>query len=298
MIKYLRNHSILADGAVFKHLRLIPESMMLIGYRVRLHNWKGLLKIKLLYKSKRLSANTTYVLVHNAYQGYYHWLLESLPRLLEAREAIPDFTLLLPDTCTAEFYNETLRLLDVNQVMHLEIGITYHVPNLALAFSNIKMGCYELATLQCLRESLLKALPISVLQSGASGRKLYISRKLATRRKVLNEDEVSQALISQGFEIIYFEDYTFPKQLALCSTAEIIVGMHGAGLANMVFQPTGARIIELRKYDGGENIFFSELAHTLGLAYQLLYCKAQNEQDLVQDADLFVDTQALLALLT
>ena len=66
----------------------------------------------------------------------------------------------------------------------------------------------------------------------------------------------------------------------------------------MVFQPTGARIIELRKYDGGENIFFSELAHTLGLAYQLLYCKAQNEQDLVQDADLFVDTQALLALLT
>jgi capsular polysaccharide biosynthesis protein len=296
MIKKLRNHSVLSDGAVFKHLRLIPQSMMLIGQRILLHNWKGLLKIKLLYKPKNLDAGTTYLLVHNAYQGYYHWLLESLPRLLEARTTIAKFTLLLPATCTAEFYNDTLRLLDVTQVVYLEPGIAYKVPDLVLAYSEVTMGCYESSTLQCLRETLLKALPD--LPIGAIGRKLYISRKLATRRKILNEDEVAQALVSHGFEVVYFENYTFPEQLALCAAAETIVGMHGAGLANMVFQPVGARVIELRKYDNGENIFFSELAHTLGLKYQLLYCKAQNEQALVQDADLFVDTHALLALLT
>jgi len=295
MIKYLRNYSVLADGAVFKKLRLIPESMMLIGQRVLLHNWKGLLKINFLYKKKTLPASETYVLVHNSYQGYYHWLLESLPRLLEAKAVLPEFTLLLPATCTAKFYKDTLRLLAVVEVMYLEPGITYQIPDLALAYSDVTMGCYERATLQRLREALLGALPAR--PSGVAGRKLYISRKFAARRKVLNEDKVALALIAQGFEVVFFENYTFAEQLTLCASAKTIVGMHGAGLANMIFQPADARVVELRKYDNNENIFFSELAHTLGLQYQLLYCKAQNERDSVQDADLFVDIQALLALL-
>lgn len=295
MIKYLRNYSVLADGAVFKKLRLVPESMMLIGQRVLLHNWKGLLKIRLHYKTKKLPIDTPYLIVHNAYQGYYHWLLESLPRLLEARQALSEFTLLLPATCTADFYADTLQLLSVSQVTYLEPRIRYTVPNLVLAYSQITMGSYEAATLRYLRETLINALPVASVS--AVRRKLYISRKKASRRRILNELEVVEALAIQGFESVCLEDYTFAEQVAICATAETIIGIHGAGLANMIFQPAGARIVELRKYDNGENIFFSALAHTLGLAYQLLYCKAQDESYLVQDADLYVDINALDAIL-
>lgn len=294
MLKHLRNYSVLADGTVFKRLRLVPESMMLIGRRVLLHNWKGLLKISLSYKVKQLPAGVTHVLVHNVYQGYYHWLLESLPRLLEARQALPEFTLLLPATCTAAFYADTLRLLAVPQVTLLEPSTAYHVPNLALLYSEVTMGSYDPATMRQLKEVLLGALPAA---PALNARRLYISRRQASRRKVLNESEIEQALASQGFEAVCLEDYTFAQQLALCASAEILIGLHGAGLANMVFQPVGARIIELRKFDNNENIFFSELAQAAGLRYQLLYCKAQDESQLVQDADLWVDIPALLALL-
>ena len=295
MVKYLRNYSVLADGTAFKQLRLLPESMMLIGQRVLLHNWKGLLKIVWTYKRKKLPANASYLLVHNSYQGYYHWLLESLPRILEAQQILSSFTLLLPASYTADFYADTLRLLAVSQVVYLEPNVVYQVPKLALSYSLVTMGSYEAATLRHLREKLLSALP--AVSASTPRRKLYISREAAPRRKVLNEAEVVQVLATRGFETVRLEDYTFTEQIALCASAELIVGMHGAGLANMVFQPAGACVIELRKYDGNENVFFSELAQTLGLQFRLLYCKAQNENQLVQDADLWVDTQALLALL-
>ena len=294
----------------------MPESTMLIGRRIPLHNWKGLLRIKWAFKTKKLAVGMTYVVAHNSYHGYYHWLLESLPRLLEAQRSLSGFTLLLPDFYTAEFYRDTLKLLGIHEVVRLEAGTMYKVPTLALAYSEITMGSYDSTTLHCLRTALLAAwqsalqerlprpsyqrasLPGSwqpVVQEQPS--KLYVSRKRAARRKVLNEDEVEQALATHGFEIVCFEDYTFEQQLRLCATAEVLISIHGAGLANMLFQPGGARVIELRKFDNGENIFFSELATALGLRYQLLYCQTQNERELVQDADLWVDTAALLALL-
>ena len=295
MIKRLRNYSVLADGTAFKRLRLVPESMMLIGQRVLLHNWKGLLKIQLRYKAEKLPASTTYLLAHNAYQGYYHWLLESVPKLLEAQRTLTSFTLLLPTSCTAPFYADTLRLLGIEHVAWLAPQAVYRVPDLALAYSEVTMGSHERPTLQAIRQVLLASLP--PLPAQVPPRRLYISRKLAPRRKVLNEEEVERELAALGFEAVCFENYTFEEQVRLCASAEIMVSIHGAGLANMVFQPEGARVIELRKFDKGENIFFSELAQALGFQYHLLYCKAQEDNQLVQDADLWVDTQALRALL-
>lgn len=293
MIKRLRDYSVLADGTAFKWLHLVPESVMLIGQRIALHNWKGLLKIGMQYKTKNLPADTPFLLAHNSYQGYYHWLLESIPKLLEAQQKLADFILLLPASCTAPFYADTLRLLGISRVEFLESGTVYRVPDMVLAYSEVTMGSYERATLQNIRQTLLVSLP----SLPALRRRLYISRKLAPRRKVLNEAEVERELVALGFETVCFENYTFAQQLQLCASAEIMVGIHGAGLANIVFQPEGARVIELRKFDQGENIFFSELAHALGLQYQLLYCKTQENNQLVQDSNLWVDTQALCALL-
>lgn len=295
MIKHLRNYLTLADGAVFRLLQLVPESTMLIGQRIRLHNWKGLLAIRLRYRVQKLPAGRPYVLLHNSYQGYYHWLLESLPRLLEVRQVLADFTLLLPATCTADFYADSLRLLAAGPVTRLEPGIVYRVPDLALVYSGVTMGSYDQATLLHLRQALFEAIGLGPVTGPR--RRLYISRRLAGRRRVLNEEEVTRVLAAHGVETVCLEEHTFAQQVQLCAEAELIIGMHGAGLANVVFQPVDGRVIELRKFDGNENIFFSELARTLELRHDLLYCPAQDERLLVQDADLWVNTTELLALL-
>ena len=296
MIKWLSNCLVLEDGAVFRHLRLVQESVVNTDQgRLLLHNWKGLLRIQVTFKKAKLDRELIYVLVHNSYRGYYHWLLESLPKLLEAKRAVPSLTLLLPAYYQQSFYAETLHLLGITQVEWLQANTLYRVPQLMLPHAAEKMGNYSVAALRELKEAFWGAIGIS--SSASVPKRLYISRRKATRRKVMNELEVEQVLITYGFQIVCFEDYSFQEQVRLCAGAEVLVGIHGAGLSNMVFLPERATVIEFRKFDDGENYFFTQLAVTLRHTYHLVYCTAEDEQKSVQDADLWVDTTALQTML-
>ena len=144
MINRLKNYWLLADGAVFRHLRIVPESLVLTSQgRIWLHNWKGLLQIWLRFKKQRLPAGKPYVRVHTSYRGYYHWLLESVPKLLEAQRTLPEFTLLLPASYTDAFYADTLRLLKINTIERLHSQTMYQVPDLALPTSPEAQGDYS-----------------------------------------------------------------------------------------------------------------------------------------------------------
>ena len=296
MIKRLQNCFLLEDGAVFRHLSLVQESVVNTDQgRLLLHNWKGLLRIRMTFKKIRLQRELTYLLVHNSYRGYYHWLLESLPKLLEAEQVSPDLTLLLPASYQEGFYAETLHLLGITRVERLQPNALYQVPQLMLPYATKTMGNYSVAALRELKEVFWGALGIS-LPTKVSKR-LYISRRKATRRKILNELEVEQILTTYGFQIACFEDYSFQEQVRLCADTEVLVSIHGAGLSNMVFLPERATVIEFRKFDDGENYFFTQLAFALQHTYHLVYCAAEDEQKSVQDADLWVDIAALHTML-
>jgi hypothetical protein len=59
------------------------------------------------------------------------------------------------------------------------------------------------------------------------------------------QDEFRRA----GFEIISPASLSFRAQVELFSGAEVIAGNHGSALVNMVFTPSGARIIDLMPED-------------------------------------------------
>lgn len=297
MINWLKNHWLLADGAVFRQLRIVPESLVLTSQgRIWLHNWKGLLQIWLRFKKQRLPAGKPYVRVHTSYRGYYHWLLESVPKLLEAQRSLPDFTLLLPASYTDAFYADTLRLLKLDAITRLHPQTMYQVPELAMPTLAEAQGDYSAPAMRAVKAMFLAAAGISQEQADAPTR-LYISRRKAPRRKVLNEAEVEQLLGRYGFQCVCFEDFAFEDQLRLCASANVLVSMHGAGLSNMIFMPEKATVVEFRKFDDGLNYFFTGLGETLGYQYHLLYCAAADERQSVQDADLYVDIAALDAAL-
>lgn len=297
MITRLKNHWLLADGAIFRQLRVVPDSLVLTSHgRIWLHNWKGLLQIWLRFAKKRLPAGQPYVRVHTSYRGYYHWLLESVPKLLEAQRAIPNFTLLLPASYTNTFYADTLRLLRLTAVERLQPQTMYHVPELALPLLPEAQGNYSAPVMREVKAAFLAAAGVGQ-EAPAQPTRLYISRSKAPRRKVLNEGEVEQLLGRYGFRCVCFEDFAFEDQLRLCASANVLVSMHGAGLSNMIFMPEQATIVEFRKFDDGLNYFFTGLGETLGYQYHLLYCPAADEQQSVQDADLYVDIAALDAVL-
>jgi capsular polysaccharide biosynthesis protein len=80
---------------------------------------------------------------------------------------------------------------------------------------------------------------------GRPTRRLYITRRLAGRRHVLNEAELEPILADYGFEIIEAETLSFHDQVRLFSQAEAVAGPHGAGFTNLVFAPPGCRVLEM-----------------------------------------------------
>jgi capsular polysaccharide biosynthesis protein len=63
---------------------------------------------------------------------------------------------------------------------------------------------------------------------------------------------------------------TLAEQAALVGNAECIVAAHGAALANLVFTPGDAQVVELR-YRNWPNTMFADVATTLGLRYSSLF---------------------------
>jgi capsular polysaccharide biosynthesis protein len=77
-------------------------------------------------------------------------------------------------------------------------------------------------------------------------RRLYISRRLATHWKIVNEEEVEACLRRYGFETHSPEQLSVREQAALFAQAEAVVSNHGAGLTNILFAPAGARVLDIQ----------------------------------------------------
>jgi capsular polysaccharide biosynthesis protein len=89
---------------------------------------------------------------------------------------------------------------------------------------------------------ILEQEPINIKKS----EKIYISRRNSSKRILTNEEQIEELLKKLGFDIYYMEHYTFEQQIAIMEQASIVVAPHGAGLANILFCPTGTKIVEFR----------------------------------------------------
>lgn len=101
---------------------------------------------------------------------------------------------------------------------------------------------------------------------GRARRRLYVSRR-GYGRHALEELEVERVLREHGFEI--YEAPAHADQPEDFDEAEIVVGPHGAGLANLVFCRPGTRVVEIVPTDNAHAFYFS-LARAAGLDYAYL----------------------------
>lgn len=73
--------------------------------------------------------------------------------------------------------------------------------------------------------------------------RVFLSRRKT--RTLENEDEVADWLGARGFTKVYPEDLDPPSQIKLFRNAEVIVAVHGAGLAPLLYAQPGGRLRNL-----------------------------------------------------
>ena len=227
--------------------------------------------------------------------NYYHWLCDALPRLEAFSRRMAEFSLLLPPPLAAlPHVRETLAAWPgVRVVPFPKADAAVRVEHLLVPGHAARNGDHAPDLMRRVRQRLIAHFAPGV---EPSGRRIYVSRALARIRRIANESDLQAVLARHGFEIASFEAMPLGEQIALMAQGSALVGIHGAGLANMLFMAPGSRAAEIRQIDKVPDCFFS-LADALGHEYRYLVALPANAGVHPHAADLVSDPGELDRLL-
>ena len=76
-------------------------------------------------------------------------------------------------------------------------------------------------------------------------KRIFISRNDAKTRRILNQPDVDAVLTEFGYVSEELAGRSFAEQRALFASASHVVGVHGAGLTNVLFSPPGTQVLEI-----------------------------------------------------
>lgn len=213
-------------------------------------------------------------------EGFYHLLLEAIPRLALLRPWLHLADHILCAGRPGGFHEAWLAHAGVRAAKIVWMHDLCHVACDQLLFTTHPMRDQQPTpwTVQSIRSSFPLPAPPSAspLPASSSGsplpapcsplppRRLWISRRDAAARLLTWEDDLLALL--PGFERIELAALSPARQIALAASADVIAGPHGAGLAHVIFGHPGARAFELFPATHHQPIY-ARLASLAGLDY-------------------------------
>lgn len=220
--------------------------------------------------------------------NYFHWMIDSLQRiyLLEKLKG-PKNILIRKSLYEIPFIKSSLKYIEsdielidenANAKVRLLTSVSYPAP----------VGNFNPLILLDYRQWLFNNIKFDDTLKVAN---IYISRKKANIRKVINDDEVISLLEKYKFKVVCLEDYSWEEQASLFKNAKNIISIHGAGLTNCIFS-TNAKVLELRKTNDNKNNCYFSLCNLLNHKYFYLLDQYGRYSSKSYD-DLFIDLEQL-----
>lgn len=225
----------------------------------------------------------------NASFNYSHWLIEYLPRLL-ALEQMPEYKnypLLVDEASIRDPHQyEALKILNTSDrpIIPIRRGEVYRCKKLVVpsALSSIPINQKEGLPIKG-TDIVISKIAIDYLRSGlfdsakaekASPLRLYLPRKNATFRRLVNEDEVQALFEQHGFVTVFPEQLSFEEKRAIFAAADIAVGPGGSGLTNVIFMSQSARAIAFAAEEWRHAAFVSNISGHIGQRFEMILGKS------------------------
>ena len=254
-----------------RELKMVAD----LPYRIPLFQPYGRRKPRHAHQVPGLCSSISYCVSWN----YYHWMIDCLPRLhsLALAEPREKVTLLMPDSlgriqreslaCVLPAHFE-LRFYPADTWLQVE---RFLWPSLVSGRGN---ACLPAEYYDSIRRPVWARLGLSPTPQPRE--RLYLTRRKASRRRILNEDALVQLLYRYQFTTIELEDLSFREQVELFHRAAFVLGPHGAGFNLLLFSGP-IEIVVLHPNPVPQNQFHT-LAKGLGQNYHFLL-HDQGEED-------------------
>ena len=220
--------------------------------------------------------------------NYWHWLYDVLPRigLCDKFVRLSEIDYFLLPNLSKKFQNETLDCLNIpkhkrlssEQYRHIkakELIVTDHpvvvTGNSSRDIQNIPSWIMLWLNSNFHAQKITKNKKIK--------NKIYIERDSATfkdipERSISNANEVKSYLLKNDFIPVKLGEIKFSEQVDLFHNADYVVGLHGAGFANLAFCKPGTKVIEFRSSTAGQVV--ENLAKKNKLNYNSIITEAKH----------------------
>ncbi|MCT0229503.1 glycosyltransferase family 61 protein [Synechococcus sp. CS-1324] len=198
------------------------------------------------------------------WDNYFHWTLDYLTQIVWAERHLRSLgsaglealtVYYISKETTRRYQQESLDLLAWTGLKAQRVESKERLLNLRLTNLLIVQDRYAIQTMDpsCHNNQLhpeiinnWSRLVTSSPQVKAprSRQRIYISRKLTTSRRVLNEAAVIETLALHNIQPVCLEGMSVAEQVALFQSAELVISPHGAGLTNLIYADQPA-VLEL-----------------------------------------------------
>lgn len=212
------------SGDIFVGNRFICESHShLAGPRVR--------------KSLRIRSFGDRSIIGIPQQTHYHWLIETLPRVIRAATFEPTAIIIAPTGLSPVQRSaiETLR----REIVYTDDRCKSN--NLVLATSSQDSGWAHPSDIELLRKFFR-------VPNRVGSRQIFVTR-VNSRRSDATSQKVEHFAQSIGWTVLRAETLTWHEHLDIFGDACAIAGEHGAGLANLALAPKGSFLSEIIRRD-------------------------------------------------
>lgn len=281
------NATVCPEGLIFSKHRVLIESF---ARPSNYQEWKKRSLVKIYLQNYLLRKHTREQNVlwisDDWSDNYFHWLCLALPILLTYPEYIKSSLLLLPDKLREfDYVSSSLKIFGVENFEFIDKDEIVICENLVLPKFYTKYGLFNKPLVKKVRQKLND----SVSDEAENFDKIYITRRKADNRKLLNDEETIAILEKYDFRVICAEDYTLKEQIKIFKSAKYLISIHGAGLTNMLYMPEGSSVWEFRKNDKKVNNCFDYMATALDLNFHFQLCQAKDMTEDIYSADLILD---------
>lgn len=225
---------------------------------------------------------------HRFYNQYFHWFIDCLPRIWLLKKFDFDYDkVFVGDIANIDFALKSLDAFGID-----ETSIVYFDEGKNLFFDDLILPVTKVTEQRKIRPSLgdgihfkggwsksyIVELNNRIVQKFAKNDakhlgfdKIFVGRNDASHRRVENIDEVETLLAKYGFVFIDPGTLSFEDQVTIFHCARKIVGIHGAGMTNILWTNIDSTvdIIEIA-VDGLDDPGYRMISEALSLNYRAI----------------------------
>ncbi len=180
--------------------------------------------------------------------NYFHWVMEGLARLAAYHQAGHFFKekIIAVSPVSPPFVKQSLQLffgIDEQQILYLN---TKRVKARSVTLiSYLHQRNAATAHLDVYHSAVFKLLSSSLNATAHLSKRIIIARKNVSERQWQNLPEIEKQLMPFGFKVVFTEELSFAEQVQIFAGVEMVIAIHGAAFANLMFAVNCLVLVEI-----------------------------------------------------